>query len=179
MDLSSTYILVGSTLGLIGALLFLFGMRAAPLLNAFPRSHTAGILLWTAALVWFFYHLATMSEVDLAGFPRWSFFALFGGAGILAFKFLSDLLPLRAIAVLTLFVCNELLKIGFGHTPYSCVLAGTAYLLIVAALWGGAAPYVMRNAIAFTTQNAARSRIVGGIIFLLGLTNTTASFFVK
>ena len=179
MDLSSAYLLVGGLFCLAGLLLLCCGERLAAPLNALPRSRVAAILLWSAALTWFFYHLAGISEVDLAGFPRWSFFALFGGAGILAFKFLEDLLSLRAIAVLTLFICNELLKIGFGHTPYSIVLAGTAYLLIVGALWTGASPYVLRNAIAFTTQNTSRARIVGSILFLLGLTNFTASFFVK
>lgn len=179
MDLSSAYLLVGGVFGIAGALLFFSGNRLATYLNAFPRSSLAGVLLWSAALTWFFYHLSTISEVDLAGFPRWSFFALFGGAGVLAFKFLADLLPLRAIAVLTLFVCNELLKIGFGHTPYSCVLAGTAYLLIVGALWTGAAPYVLRNAIAFSVKSTTHARCVGSTLFLVGLANLIAFFFVK
>lgn len=179
MDLSTAYLSVGGVFGLAGASLFFFGARLAPRLNAFPRSYPAGVFLWSAALVWFFYHLSTISEVDLAGFPRWSFFALFGGAGILAFKFLEDLLPLRALAVLTLFICNELLKIGFGHTPYSCVLAGTAYLLIIGALWTGATPYVLRNTIAFSVKNKACARGVGGGIFLIGLLNFIALFFVK
>ena len=179
MDLSSAYLCVGGVFALAGALFFLFGARFAPQLRAFPRSYLAGVLLWSAALTWFFYHLTTISEVDLAGFPRWSFFVLFGGAGILAFKFLADLLPLRALAVLALFICNELLKIGFGHTPYSCVLAGTAYLLIIGALWAGAAPYVLRNAITFSTDNTTRARLVGGGIFLIGIANLVAVFFVK
>lgn len=179
MDLFSAYLLVGGVFSLAGLLLFCCGERLAAPLNALPRSRVAAILLWSAALTWFFYHLAGISEVDLAGFPRWAFFALFGGAGILAFKFLEDLLSLRAIAVLILFVCNELLKIGFGHTPYSVVLAGTAYLLIIGALWTGASPYVLRNAIAFTTQSTSHTRLIGGVVFLLGFTNLIASFFVK
>ncbi len=179
MDLSSAYLLVGGAFSLAGLLLFCCGERLAAPLNALPRSRAAAVLLWSATLTWFFYHLAGISEVDLAGFPRWSFFVLFGGAGLLAFKFLEDLLSLRAIAVLTLFACNELLKIGFGQTPYSVVLAGTAYLLIIGALWTGASPYVLRNAIAFTTRSPAHARGVGGGIFLLGLTNLIASFFVK
>lgn len=178
MNLSSAYILVGAIFCLIGGLTFLNNSRWAAMLNALPRNRVAGILLWSAALTWFFFHLTTMSEVDFAGFPRWSFFALFGGAGFLAFKFLSDLLPLRALAVLTLFASNELLKIGFGQTPYSCVLAGTSYLLIIGALWVGAAPYVLRNAIDYTTQNSTRSRIVGSIIFLIGLLNFSAILFL-
>lgn len=179
MDLFSAYVLVGGIFGITGILFFLFGTKFARQLNAFPRSASAGMILWAAALTWFFYHLSTISEVDLAGFPRWSFFVLFGGAGILAFKYLAELLPLRALAVLTLFACNELLKIGFGQTPYSSVLAGTAYLLITGALWVGASPYVLRNAITFSTKSAAHSRTVGGGIFLLGLANLIASFFVK
>lgn len=179
MDLSAAYLFVGSTFGIAGALLFFFGTRFASKINAFPRSYLAGVVLWSAALTWFFYHLSTISEVDLAGFPRWSFFLLFGGAGILAFKLLPDLLPLRAIAVLTLFICNELLKIGFAQTPYSCVLAGTAYLLIVGALWAGASPYVLRNAISFSVKSTTHAHCVGGTIFLIGLTNLIASVFVK
>lgn len=178
MNLFSAYCLLGSVFCVLGALVFGFGVRSASTLNAFPRSRLAGVLLWSAALAWFFYHLTTMSEVDLAGFPRWSFFAVFGGAGLLAFKFLEDLLPLRALAVLTLFSCNELLKIGFGQVPYSWILAGTSYLLIIAALWVGASPYVLRNAIAFTTETEKRSRIVGAVLFAIGAANWGTLLFI-
>lgn len=177
MNLFSAYALTGGVLCAAGAALCFAGTRLAPALTAFPRSRAAGNLLWAAALAWFAYHLATIGEVDLAGFPRWSFFVLFGGAGVLAFRFLADLLPLRALAVLTLFVCNELLKIGFGQTPRSCVLAGTAYLLIVGALWVGAAPYVLRDALAFSTRTPGRSRAVGGALLLLGAANLASLLF--
>lgn len=178
MNLFSAYCVVCAVFCILGAFICFFGFRSAALLNAFPRSQTAGVLLWSSALAWFFYYLATMSEVDFAGFPRWSFFAVFGGAGLLAFKFLKDLLPLRALAVLTLFSCNELLKIGFGQVPDSWVLAGTAYLLIIAALWIGAAPYVLRNAITFTTQSEKRSRLVGTALLAIGIANGIALLFV-
>lgn len=178
MNLSSAYILVGTIFCLIGGLTFFNSSRWAIVLNALPRNRIVGILLWSATLSWFFFHLTTMSEVDFAGFPRWSFFALFGGAGFLAFKFLKDLLPLRALAILTLFACNELLKIGFGQTPYSCILAGTSYLLIIGALWVGAAPYVLRDAIAYTTQNPTHSRVIGSVISLTGLINLSTILFL-
>lgn len=179
MNLFSAYALTGGVFCAAGAALFFAGTRLAPALTAFPRSRAAGNLLWAAALAWFAYHLATIGEVDLAGFPRWSFFVLFGGAGVLAFRFLADLLPLRALAVLTLFACNELLKIGFGQTPRSCVLAGTAYLLIVGALWVGAAPYVLRDALAFSTRTPGRSRAVGGALLLLGAANLASLLFLQ
>lgn len=176
MNLFQAYLAAGGVLTALGAFL-LCGEKCAPALKALPRSRAAGIVLWGAALVWFFHHLLTIPEVDLAGFPRSWLIVLFGGAGVLAFKFLPDLLPLRGLAVLTLFSCGELLSAGFGQLPYSRVLAGTAYLLIVAALWIGASPYVLRNAVERATKSARNSRLAGTVFLAVGAANLCAGLF--
>lgn len=179
MSLFHAYLVTGGVFVALGAVLLGFSQKGkiADALAALPRSRSVGFLLWALALAWFIWHLMTIPEVDLAGFPRSWLLVLFGGSGLLAFKFLPDLLSLRALAVITLFVSNELLSIGFGQLPYSRVLAGTAYLLIVAALWGGAAPYVWRNAIEKVSSSITAAR-VGGIIFLLiGIANLVAGIF--
>lgn len=179
LSLSTAYIIVGSAFCLLGAIGLLAGTRVAPALLAFPRSQRAGIFLWAGALAWFLYHLNGLSEVDLAGFPRWSLFVVFGGAGALAFKFLKDLLPLRALAVLMLFACNELLSAGFNHVPDSRVLAGTAYLLIIGALWTGASPYILRNAIEKVCVSGKRIRLAGTFFALVGIANLGALLLIK
>lgn len=174
MTLFQAYLATGGVFALLGVLLIVGGEKFADLLFALPRSRAAGIVLWGAALVWFVWHLLTIPEVDLAGFPRSWLLVLFGGAGLLAFKYLPDLLGLRGIAVLVLFVCAELLSAGFGQLPYSRVLAGTAYVLIVCALWCGASPYVLRNAIERAAGTPRGRCVAGAILLAVGIANLAA-----
>ena len=174
MTLFQAYLIAGGVLLATGIALLFFGEKIAPALTALPRTRAAAVLFWGGALAWFVFHLATIPNVDLAGFPRSWLFVLFGGAGLLAFKYLPDLLSLRGLAVLVLFFGNELLAAGFGQLPYSRVLAGTSYLLIVFALWGGASPYAWRNAIEWTTRSAKNSRISGSLFAALGIVNLVA-----
>lgn len=177
MDLFQAYLITGCTLTAFAALLLFSGEKISPALLALPRSRVATLILWGAAFAWFIYHLMTIPNVDLAGFPRSWLLVLFGGAGLLAFKYLPDLLSLRGLAVLVLFSCNELLTVGFGHLPYSRILAGTSYLLILGALWSGASPYVLRNAIEWTMRSPRNSRIVGSVTAILGFANLFAGLF--
>ena len=177
MNLFQAYMATGGALAAIGIAFVFCGEKFTEMLSALPRSRAAGVVLWGAAFAWFMFHLLTIPNVDLAGFPRSWLVVLFGGAGLLAFKYLSDLLSLRGLAVLVLFSCNELLSVGFGHLPYSRVLAGTAYLLIVAALWCGAAPYVLRNAIAWTARSRRNARIAGTLALATGAANLAAGLF--
>jgi len=174
MTLFQAYLATGGTLVVIGLLLAFCGEKFARASLGVSRSRVAAFVLWGGALAWFVWHLLTISEVDLAGFPRSWLLVLFGGAGVLAFKFLPDLLPLRGLAVLALFSCAELLSAGFGQLPYSRVLAGTAYLIVVVALWVGASPYVLRNALS-RVEKSPRGRIFSSAIFLLlGVANLVA-----
>lgn len=176
MSLFHAYLATGCTLAGFGLLLLFFGEKFSSALTALPRSRVATVVLWGGAFAWFIFHLLTIPNVDLAGFPRSWLIALFGGAGLLAFKFLPDLLALRGLAVLVLFSCNELLSAGFGQLPYSRVLAGTAYLLILAALWGGASPYVWRNAIDWVARSTRNRVITGAGGLVLGTANLLAGF---
>lgn len=178
MNLFQAYMATGGVLAVLGIAFVFGGEKFTGTLSALPRSRAAGIVLWGAAFAWFMFHLLTIPNVDLAGFPRSWLVALFGGAGLLAFKYLPDLLSLRGLSVLVLFSCNELLAAGFGQLPYSRILAGTAYLLIVAALWCGAAPYVLRNAIAWTARSVRNARIAGTLALIVGATNLAAGLFL-
>lgn len=117
MSLFQAYSAVGGFFVALGALLIFFGERIAPALEALPRSRAAGFVLWGGALAWFLWHLTTIPAVDLAGFPRSWLLALFGGAGLLAFKFLPDLLALRGLAVLALFFLQRTAVRGLRAAP--------------------------------------------------------------
>ncbi len=177
MTLDTAYWILGGALCVLGACLLVLGTKVSVFLHRLPRSRIATVVLWGGALAWFLYHIVTIAEVDLAGFPRWLVAVLFGGAGVLAFKYLDDLLSLRAIGVLALFASNELLRAGFGHTPYSCVLAGTTYLLIIVGIWIGAAPYVLRNFIFKLCESKRFARVSGAVFFVIGLANIANVIF--
>ncbi len=177
MNLETAYWILGGILAIFGATILVSGPKISPILSRLPRSKSAAVLLWGGALCWFFYHVATLREVDLAGFPRWLVALFFGGAGIAAFKFLNDLLPLRALGVLALFSANELLKAGFAQTPYSLVLASTSYLLIIAGMWVGVSPYVLRDFIFNICEREKFARISGAIFLLVGAANLGNALF--
>lgn len=177
MSLFQAYMATGGTLVVLGLLFAFLGEKFARMGLNLSRSRAAAIVLWGGALVWFVWHLMTISEVDLAGFPRSWLLVLFGGAGLLAFKFLPDLLPFRGLAVLALFSCSELLDAGFGQLPYSRILAGTAYVVVVAALWVGAAPYALRDALS-RIENSTKVRVfVATGLLLVGVANLVAGLF--
>ncbi|MCR5183333.1 MAG: hypothetical protein K6B46_01355 [Opitutales bacterium] len=176
--LQNTYFAVAIVFALVAAIFFCGNERVKKFCLGLPRSDFAGRFLWAAALVWFFYHLYTLDEVDFAGFPRWPVIVVFMAAGTLAFKYLSDLLSLRALAVLTLFGANELLKIGYTFVPYSRVLAGTVYLFVIAALFVGASPYLLRNWLTWSFGTRGHRFVAGTLFALLALANAAQGAYL-
>lgn len=175
--LQITYYALATFFTIVAGTFFSGNARGGKLWLRLPRSTVAGTLLWGAALAWFFYHLYTLDEVDFAGFPRWPVIVVFMAAGTLAFKYLSDLLSLRALAVLTLFGANELLQIGYTLVPYSRVLAGTVYLFIIAALFVGASPYLLRDWLTWSFASKRNSLVAGTLFLALGAANLVQGIF--
>jgi len=172
------------TAGMIaGVFLILVGLIGlvkpdfANVIQRFPRSRVAGIVLLTICLAWTFLLLATIQMGEFSGFRRPLLIALPIGY-VLALRFVDEFLAVRALGILCLLAAEPLLDAAFLRYETSRLLVTVfAYFLIVAGLFWVAIPYVLRDQINWIARSVFRWRclhvlilIYGGVI--LGLTFT-------
>jgi hypothetical protein len=137
----------------------------------FPRSHVAGIILLSIALVWTFWLLATIEMGEFSAFRRPLLIALPIGY-VLTLRFVEEFLAVRALGILCLLAAEPLLDAAFLHYETSRLLVTVfAYLLIVAGLFWVAVPYVLRDQINWSTRSIFRwtflhllALVYGGVI---------------
>ncbi|MDR2845197.1 MAG: hypothetical protein LBV28_03785 [Puniceicoccales bacterium] len=178
MTLFNAYIASGAVLTASGLALASGTRGATAALRGFPRSTAAAVVFFGGGAVWFLWGITRLGESDLAGFPREWMLGIFGVAGLLAFKFLPDLLAVRGLAVLMLLSARALLDAGYMQVPHSLVLATTAYAFVVLGVWWGAAPYVFRDWSGWVLEKRPRTLAVGVLIGAVGLANLISAFFV-
>ena len=160
-------------LGLIG----LTKPDVASVVQRFPRSRVAGVVLLTICLVWTFWLVATIQMGEFSSFRRPLLIALPIGY-VLALRFVDEFLAVRALGILCLLAAEPLLDAAFLRYETSRLLVTVfAYLLIVAGLFWVAIPYVLRDQINWIARSVFRWRclhvlllVYGGAI--LGLTFT-------
>jgi hypothetical protein len=160
-------------LGLIG----LTKPDVASVVQRFPRSRVAGVVLLTICLVWTFWLVATIQMGEFSSFRRPLLIALPIGY-VLALFFVDEFLAVRALGILCLLAAEPLLDAAFLRYETSRLLVTVfAYLLIIAGLFWVAIPYILRDQINWIARSAFRWRclhaielIYGGVI--LGFTFT-------
>jgi hypothetical protein len=160
-------------LGLIG----LTKPDVASVVQRFPRSRVAGVVLLTVCLVWTFWLVATIQMGEFSSFRRPLLIALPIGY-VLALFFVDEFLAVRALGILCLLAAEPLLDAAFLRYETSRLLVTVfAYLLIIAGLFWVAIPYILRDQINWIARSAFRWRclhaielIYGGVI--LGFTFT-------
>lgn len=137
MNLSQAYVALAAFLGL-AALLALADGRV---LRSLRRSPLAGYALGGAAVALLGWHLWHLPEPDLAGFPRLPVTVLFVAAGLAAFVWMPDLIAVRGLGALMLFLARACLDAGWMRLPDSLLCASVSYaLLVVPGLWWAASP---------------------------------------
>ena len=176
LSLNSAGIVAGVfliALGLIG----LTKPYVASVVQRFPRSRAAGVVLLTICLVWTFWLVATIQMGEFSSFRRPLLIALPIGY-VLALFFVDEFLAVRALGILCLLAAEPLLDAAFLRYETSRLLVTVfAYLLIIAGLFWVAIPYILRDQINWIARSAFRWRclhaielIYGGVI--LGFTFT-------
>src|SRR5437588_4738917 len=163
LSLHTVGIVVGAVLILIG-LLGLLKPDFADLMQRFPRSHIAGVVLLTISLLWTFWLLATIQMGEFAGFRRPLLIALPIGY-VLVLRFVDEFLAVRALGILCLLAAEPLLDEAFLRYETRRLLVSVhAYLLIVAGLFWVAIPYLLRDQINWSARSAVRWRFMHGIV---------------
>src|SRR5213594_2417747 len=167
LSLHTAGIIAGAFLILIG-LLGLLKPNFASVVQRFPRSRVAGVVLLTLDLVWTFWLLATIEMGEFSAFRRPLLIALPIGY-VLTLRFVEEFLAVRALGILCLLAAEPLLDAAFLRYEASRLLVTVfAYLLIVAGLFWVAIPYVLRDQINWSTRSVFRWRCLHAIALIYG-----------
>jgi len=151
-------------LGLIG----LTKPDVASVVQRFPRSRVAGVVLLTICLVWTFWLVATIQMGEFSSFRRPLLIALPMGY-VLALFFVDEFLAVRALGILCLLAAEPLLDAAFLRYETSRLLVTVfAYVLIIAGLFWVAIPYTLRDQINWIARSAFRWRCLHAIELIYG-----------
>jgi multisubunit Na+/H+ antiporter MnhG subunit len=175
LSLHTAGIVVGAVLILIG-LVGLLKPDFADLMQRFPRSHVAGVILLTICLLWTFWLLVTIQMGEFSGFRRPLLIALPIGY-VLVLRFVDEFLAVRALGILCLLAAEPLLDAAFLRYETSRLLITVfAYLLIIAGLFWVAIPYVLRDQINWSARSVFRWRFLHVIALIYGGVILTFAF---
>lgn len=160
MTLAQAYAVLAAFLALAAGLVW----ADARALRTVRRSPLAGYLLAGGAVALLGWHLWNLPEPDLAGFPRLPVTAIFVGAGLAAFVWMPDLIAVRGLGALMLFLARACLDAGWMHLPDSLLCAAVSYaFLVVPGLWWAASPGAFGTHVDWTLATARRRWAAGGI----------------
>lgn len=166
MTLTGAYLAVAGFLGLVALLL----LAAPAFLRALPRSPAAGLALGLAAIALLGWHLWNLPEPDLAGFPRAPVTLAFVVAGLAAFVWMPDLIAVRGLGALMLFLARATLDAGWGRLPDSLLLASASYgLLVVPGLLWAASPGMFVRALGSILATDGRRRALAAALLAVAL----------
>lgn len=142
----------------------------AQVLRSVRRSPFAGLLLGGAAIALLGWHLWHLPEPDLAGFPRLPVTLIFVGAGLAAFIWMPDLIAIRGLGALMLFLARACLDAGWMHLPDSLLCALVSYaFLVIPGLWWAASPGAFATHIDWVLATRRRRVAIGGNLAGAGL----------
>ncbi len=165
-----------ATLCLAAGLAF-FSEKFKPLAFKFLRSPRAAVALFGAGIVWFVLILLNLSEADFGNY-KFILIAIFGGAGLLAFKYLPDFLSVRGLSVVMLLALREFIDSAYMlDIPARLTMVAIAYVLVVAFIYFGCLPYRMRDLFEWLWQKSSRVKSFGGLFILAALSMYVSMIF--
>lgn len=133
-----------------------------------PRSRIAGFLLFTVALGWSFWLLATMEMGEFAPFRKPLLIVLPIGY-VLVLRFVDELLAARALGILCLLAAEPLLDAAFlRYERVRLVVTVFAYILVVLGLFWVTMPYLLRDQIDWSSRRTWRWHSLHGLAFVYG-----------
>jgi multisubunit Na+/H+ antiporter MnhG subunit len=167
LSLNSAGIIAGAFLIVVG-LIGLSKPDFAHVVQRFPRSRIAGVVLLTICLVWSFWLVATIQMGEFSGFRRPLLIALPIGY-VLALLFVDEFLAVRALGILCLLAAEPLLDAAFlRHETSRLLVTVFAYLLIIAGLFWVGVPYVLRDQLNWSARSVFRWRCLHAIALVYG-----------
>ena len=175
MNLYIATMLVGAIYFLLGAGFFFKNFQ--PHAMNFLRSQRVAYILGGIAIAWFMWILYNLGEADFGQY-RHLLMLLFGGAGLLAFKYLPDFLSVRALCVILILTMRECVDAAFMQEPASRIVMVTlAYMLVVACIYFGCLPYKLRDLFNWLFEKPMRARGFAIVMCLFALATDVALIF--
>lgn len=170
MSLFAATLIPGLILVVLGLPLLMDHSGAKAAMRAFPRSTSAGYIVFSAAAGWFLYGIWHLSNADFGEY-RTLLFIGFGAIAVLSFKCVPDFLGVRGACGIVLLGAAPLLNAAYMEYdhPRRLWMVGFVYVAIAFAIWLGAQPWRLRDFLEWLFARAARSRGVGGMLLAYGL----------
>ncbi len=162
--------LLGAALALLAAPGLLAPARAAAPFRRFARSVWPGRVLAAVAVAWSLLWVAAMPLGSLLDplLPYLQFLLPVSVAAICVF--LPELLSCRAAGALLVLLPAPLLSAAQWHpSPWRLLVVAVAYAMAVSGMFFVAKPWLLRDAIAWTTASPRRFRAVSAAFALVAL----------
>lgn len=176
MTLTQATFILGLVLALAGRILIWQKPWALEALRGFPRHRGAAAVLMVLATAWVLWNISQLGEAD---FGNWRpvLLPLFFGLAVVSFIKVPDFIGVRALAVLVLLSCGQLLQAAFMQEPVSRLLLVTVcYGLIGVSIYLGVAPYRLQRWIESLLSRPAALRGLGFALGVLGLALWATAF---
>jgi len=169
MSLFASSLIPGLILIAIGVPLLMDISWVTAAIKAFPRSASAGYVVFSAAAAWFLYNILHLSNADFGEY-RYYLFAGFAAVAILSFKCVPDFLGVRGACALVLIAAAPFLNAAYMEYehPRRLWMVSFVYVAIVFAIWLGAQPWRLRDFFNWLFARTGRSRGLGGLFVAYG-----------
>jgi len=135
--------------------------------KAFPRSRPAATVLLAIAAVWSFLLVRTIDLGEFSPLRNIMLLAIVAGA-ILSWIYVPEFLAVRALGMLLLLAAEPLLgSAALRVEPTRLLVVVLAYAWVIAGLFFVGMPYLLRDAVAWVTENSLRwkAAAAGGVIW--------------
>jgi len=144
------------------------GIKAA--IRAFPRSASAGYVVFSAGAAWFLYNIWNLSKADFGEY-RMILFIGFAAIAVLAFRCVPDFLGVRGACAIVLIGSAPLLNAAFMEydRPQRLFMVGFVYAALTLAIWLGAQPWRLRVFLDGLFARPPRSLGLGGLLVAYGV----------
>ncbi len=169
MSLFAATLVAGFILVVLGLPLLIDHSGAKAAIQAFPRSASAGYVVFGAGAAWFLYNVWNLSKADFGDY-RTPLFIGFAVVAVLAFKCVPDFLGVRGACALVLIGAAPFLDAAFMEydRPLRLFMVGFVYLALALAIWLGAQPWRLRDFFNWLFARSTRSRGLGGFLVAYG-----------
>jgi len=177
MSLFLATIIAGALLLGVGYFFFRGGAAERKYAFGFLRSTIAAVVAFGLASLWFLYHVSQLGQADFGDY-KMILLAVFGATAIGAFIYTPDFLSVRGLAGLMLLSAGPCLSAAYMQyeLPQRLLLVTLVYVMIVAAMFLGTMPYLLRDFFEWLWVQPKRLKIFGGAFMGYGALLVVAAF---
>lgn len=180
MSLFTATLVSGLILVVLGTPLLMDHSAIKAAIKAFPRSTSAGYVVFSTGAAWFLYNIWNLSKADFGEY-RTILFIGFAAIAVLAFKCVPDFLGVRGACAIVLIGATPLLNAAFMEYdhPQRLFMVASVYLALTLAIWLGAQPWRLRDFLDWLFARPARSRGLGGLLVAYGFLLCGVAFTLR